>query len=159
MKQRNLSRWLKIIIIGLAVCGLVSDFVVIPALGQSAAGDDPALIRMYLPWLIFAWVFSIPCYAALVFSWRIAGNIGRDRSFSAENARFMKYISILAGGDTAFFFIVGTIYLFLGISHPGVFIFSLIVVMIGAALAVAAAALSHLIGKAAELQDQSDLTI
>ncbi|MBQ7500519.1 MAG: DUF2975 domain-containing protein [Clostridia bacterium] len=159
MKQKSLSKWLKLIIIGVGVCGLVSDFVIIPAFGQSAAGSDPALTRMYLPWLIFAWVFSAPCFAALVLSWLIARNIGLDRSFSEDNAKYMKYISVLAGADTAFFFVMNIVFLFLGMNHPGVLIFSLIVDMIGVAISVAAAALSHLIAKAAELQDQSDLTI
>ena len=159
MKQKSLSVWLKIIIIGVGICGLVCDLLVIPELGISAAGNDPALTRMYLPWLIFAWVCSLPCYAALVLSWLITRNIGRDRSFSLENARYMKYISVLAGGDTALFFIVDVIYFLLGMSHPGVLILSLLVVFIGVAVSVAAAVLSHLIAKAADLQDQSDLTI
>ena len=159
MKQKTLSEWLKVIIIGVGLGGLVSDLVIIPAFGKSAAGSDPALMRLYLPWLIFAWACSIPCYIALVLAWRIARNIGRNRSFTKENAMLMKYISILAGGDTAFFFIVGIIYYVLGMSHPGVFIFSMFVVMAGAAISVAAAILSHMIVKAADLQDQSDLTI
>ena len=44
-------------------------------------------------------------------------------------------------------------------SHPGVALFSLIVVFAGVAVAVAAAALSYLVKKAAVLQEQSDLTI
>ena len=44
-------------------------------------------------------------------------------------------------------------------SHPGVAIASLAVVFVGVAVAVGAAALSHLVGKAALLQEQSDLTI
>ena len=159
MKQKNLSLWLKIIIIGVGICGLITDVLIIPELGLSAAGDDPALMRLYLPWLIFVLVVSIPCYAALFFAWKIAVNIGRDRSFSTDNAKYMKFISVLAAADTALFFAVDIIYFLLGLSHPGVLIFSLLVVFVGVAAAVASAVLSHLIAKAAELQDQSDLTI
>ena len=159
MKQKSLSVWLKIIIIGVGICGLVCDILVIPELGHSMAGSDPALTRMYLPWLIYLWVCSLPCYAALVMSWIIARNIGRDRSFSVENARYMKYISVLAAADTALFFIVDIVYLFLNMNHPGVLILSLFVVFAGVAISIAAAVLSHLIAKAADLQDQSDLTI
>ena len=42
---------------------------------------------------------------------------------------------------------------------PGIILFSLLVVFIGIAIAVAAGALSHLVRKAALLQEQSDLTI
>jgi hypothetical protein len=44
-------------------------------------------------------------------------------------------------------------------SHPGVTLLSLLIVFAGIAIAVAAAALSHLVHKAAALQEQSDLTI
>ena len=44
-------------------------------------------------------------------------------------------------------------------SHPGVALASLLGVFAGVAVAIAAAALSHLVRKAAELQEQSDYTI
>ena len=44
-------------------------------------------------------------------------------------------------------------------NHPGILFISMVVVFAGIAIAVAAACLSHLIRKAAALQDQSDLTI
>lgn len=83
----------------------------------------------------------------------------KDRSFSNENAKYLKWISWLAAGDGIFFFIGNVVLLFINMSHPGVALFSLIVVFAGVAVAVAAAALSHLVKKAAALQEQSDLTI
>ena len=50
-------------------------------------------------------------------------------------------------------------YLFLNWSHPGVTLFSLLVVFLGVAVSVAAAAASHLVMKAVLLQEQEDLTI
>ena len=44
-------------------------------------------------------------------------------------------------------------------SHPGVVLASFVVVFVGVAVAVASAALSHLVKKAAALQEQSDWTI
>ena len=44
-------------------------------------------------------------------------------------------------------------------SHPGVLLLSLLIVFAGIAVTVASAALSHLVYKAASLQEQSDLTI
>lgn len=51
------------------------------------------------------------------------------------------------------------IFLFTNMSHPGVALFSLLVVFAGVAVAVASAVLSHLVQKAAVLQEQSDFTI
>ena len=51
------------------------------------------------------------------------------------------------------------VFLFLGMNHPGVVLLSLVAVFAGVAVAIAAAALSHLVAKAADLQAESDLTI
>ena len=51
------------------------------------------------------------------------------------------------------------ILLILNRNHPGVVLASFVVVFVGIAVAVASAALSHLVKKAAALQEQSDWTI
>ena len=160
MRQKTLSNWLKFIIVGVGLCGLVVYLLVVPMLGQTvAAAEDGLFDRLYWPWLVLIWVTALPIYAALAFGWIIAVNIGKDRSFSVENARLLKWISGLAAGDAAFFFIGNLLYLFLNWSHPGVTLLSLVVVFVGVAISVAAAALSHLVMKAALLQEQSELTI
>lgn len=160
MKQQSLSNWLKFIIVGVGICGLIVYALVIPSLGLSiASAEKGAYDHCYWPWLIFLWATGIPCYAALVLAWKIADNIGADRSFSLENARFLKWISLLAAGDAAFFFLGNIVFLLLNMNHPGIVLASMIVVFAGVAIAVASAALSHLVTKAEVLQDQSDWTI
>lgn len=118
MKQKSLSLWLKLIITGTGICGLFIYVFIIPMLGQAiAAAENGAFDYCYHPWLFFIWMTGIPCYAGLVFAWRIAGNIGT------------------------------------------IVLLSLVVVFAGIAASVASAALSHLVMKAADLQNQSDLTI
>jgi hypothetical protein len=159
MEQKTLSRWLKVILVGVGLCGLVVYGAVLPLDGQSLVGQNPDMANRYWPWLIFLWATGVPCYAALVIGWRIAVNIGKDRSFSEDNARHLKRIALLAAGDAVFFFIGNIVLLFANMSHPGVVLGSLLVVFAGVAVSVAAAALSHLVLKAALLQEQSDLTI
>ena len=159
MKQRNLAKWLKAVIIGTGLCGLAVYFLVVPSFGQSIVDSAPEFAGWYWPWLVFLWVSGIPCYAVLVCAWRIAANIQADRSFSEANAAYLKWISWLAAGDAAYFFIGNVALLLLSMSHPGVTLLSLIVVFIGIAVSVVAAELSHLVQKAAALQEQSDLTI
>lgn len=159
MEQKALTKWLKIILIGVGICGLIVYIVVFPSYGQSLAYEYPEFSNRYWPWLIFLWVSGIPCYTVLVFGWKIASNIGKDRSFSNENAGYLKWISWLAAGDGIFFFVGNVVLLFTNMSHPGIALFSLLVVFAGVAVAVASAALSHLVQKAAVLQQQSDLTI
>ena len=150
MRQKTLARWLKFVIVGVGVCGLVIYLLVVPMLGRTVAAAEEGLFEhLYWPWLVLIWVTGLPCYAALAFGWSIASNIGQDRSFSVENARLLKWISGLAAGDAAFFFLGNVIYLLLGWSHPGVTLLCLVVVFLGVAVSVTAAALSHLVMKTA----------
>lgn len=160
MKQTSLAKWLKFIIFGIGICGLIVYALVLPAFGQSFADSyHGEFDNCYWPWLIFLWATGIPCFIALIFAWKIAGNIGADKSFSSANAKLLKWISLLAAGDAAFFFMGNIVYLLLNMNHPGIVLFSLIIEFIGIAIAVASAALSHLVQKAAVLQEQSDWTI
>ena len=159
MDQKSLSNWIKVILIGVAIGGLIGLTLIIPSLGQDMVAENPEMKNRYIPWLCFAWAVGIPCFTALVFGWKIATNIGKDRSFSYDNARYLKLIAYLAAGDSAFFFLMNIVMIFAGMSHPGVLLASLIITFIGVAIAVAAAALSHLVRKAAALQEESDLTI
>ncbi len=160
MKQKTLSIWLKFIILGCAFCGLMVYAIGIPTLGQSiAALDNHAYTDYYLPWLIFIWLTAIPCYLVLLFAWNIARNIGKDRSFCMENAVALKRISTLAVIDSVFFFLGNIVMLLLNMNHPSIVLFSLLIVFVGIAIGVTATALSHLVEKATDLQEQSDWTI
>ena len=159
MKQESLSKWLKAILIGVGLCGLAVYFGFFPLLGEGIVGQNPEYAFCFWPWLIFLWATGVPCFAALVCAWKIAGNIGRDRSFSMENARLLRLISYLAAGDAALFFLGNAVFLLLNMSHPGVLLASFLVDFAGVAISVAAAVLSHLVRKAADLQEQSELTI
>ena len=82
-----------------------------------------------------------------------------DRSFCIENAKLFQWISVLAITDAAVFFAGNIVYLFLNLNHPSILLFSLLIVFVGVAVAIASAALSHLVLKASVLQEQSDWTI
>ena len=159
MKQKQLSNWLKLILIGIALCGLVVYALVVPIYGRILQTSYPELSNRFWPWLLFIWASGIPCYIVLYYAWRIATNIGNDQSFTKQNASLLKKISVLASLDAVFFLIGNVVLLFLNMSHPGVVIASFVIVFAGVAVAVISAALSHLVNKAALLQEQSDWTI
>jgi hypothetical protein len=158
MKQSSLARWLKFIILGVGLCGL-AVYAIVPIFGKSVAEYAGGVYLNYWPMVIFIWLTALPCYGALVLAWRIAGNIGADRSFSMENAGLLKWISVLAAGDAGFFFLGNIVLWLMNLNHPAVVLLSLLVVFAGAAVAVASAALSHLVEKAAVLQEESEGTI
>jgi len=159
MDQKKLSLWLKAVVIGIALSGLVVYLIAVPSAGASLRASYPEFAYCYWPWLIFLWLTAVPLYMGLLSGYRIAGNIGRDRSFCVDNALLFARVARLAAVDTAFFFVGNVVYLFLGLSHPGILLMSLMVCFFGVAITVAAACLSHLVRKAADLQEQSDLTI
>ncbi len=120
---------------------------------------EPTLAWLQWPGLICFWAVMVPVVLALWHSLKIFGEIGRDNSFCLENARRLKIISRLALGDTVVC-LAGLMFLLcLGAMPPGLFLLLLAVIGMGAAMAVAAAALSHLTRKAAAIQDENDLTI
>lgn len=95
----------------------------------------------------------------LYFGWKISTEIGRDNSFSMENAELLKKISILSAIDSLYFFVVNVVFMMIGINHPGVFLISMLAIFAGVVVTVAAAALSHLVRKAAEIQEENEFTI
>ena len=159
MSQKSLAAWLKFIIAGLAALLLFFVALVVPGLGKSTISYAPEFSGWFVPWLVYAWAAAIPCFIAAVFAWKIADNIGKDRSFSIANALLLKRIAILAAVDGAVIFTGDLILSLLGMSHPGFSLALLIVVFLAVAASVACAALSHLVRKAADLQQESDLTI
>lgn len=159
MEEKRLARRLKWILSGVGICGLLLYLFLVPILGMLFRTFYPARAACFFPWLIFIWVSGIPCFAVLYFTWKIAENIGADRSFTSQNADFLQSISNLAICDGGFFFVGNIILLLLNLSHPAVTIASLAIVFVGIAVAVVAAVLSSLVKKAALLQEQSDWTI
>jgi hypothetical protein len=160
MTQKNLSKWLKAVIIGTGIFGLIVFGWLIPAYGINLKTIYPEVSHYYWPWQIFLWLCSVPCFASLFFGWKIANNIGNDNSFSFDNAKQLKIISILAAGDSAFFFIGNWSLVLMDMSHPGVaIILAPLVIFVGIAISIVCAALSHLVYKSAVLKNENDLTI
>ena len=62
MRQKELEKWLKIVIIAVALCGLVVCAVAIPWIGHVLIASDPQLSDMYIPWLVLFIISAIPCY-------------------------------------------------------------------------------------------------
>ena len=73
MRQKELEKWLKIVIIAVALCGLVVCAVAIPWIGHVLIASDPQISDMYIPWLVLFIISAIPCYVILYLGWRVAG--------------------------------------------------------------------------------------
>ena len=160
MNQKNLSMWLKGIILGIAVCGTMLCGLLIPMFGKDMVERNPEFSHWFVPWLAVLWIAAVPCYLILYNGWKITVEIAKDHSFCMENAVYLKRISVLSLVDSGYFFLANLVLLFLlNMSHPGVLLGSFFVDFVGVAVAVVAAVLSHLVQKAAELQQEQELTI
>lgn len=157
MGQKKLAIWLKAIVVGCALCGLALFGFILPRYLAYVAEEVPDL--PHTAWQAFMCVLAVPCYAVLVCIWKMANEIGRDNSFSVENANLLKYIALLAGVDSALLLIGNLVFLVTKHSIPTLALVSAFVCFIGLAISVGAACLSHLVHKAAALQEDSDLTI
>jgi len=159
MKHSLFSKCMRVIIAGATLIGIICCIYVIPELAKTFKQYYPEMEHWVLPWMILIYVCAVPCFAAMVLSWKIAVNIGRDKSFTMENSRLFKIYSILALSDSILFFVGSIAYWIAGINHPGLLLADFLIVFAGMAIFVCTAALSYLVGKAANLQEDSDLTI
>lgn len=159
MEQHRLIKWLKFLVIFAAGCGMVMDLGVLPGVGSWMVDLAPEFGGYFWPWLIFLWILSVPCYMALWMAWKIFTDIEKDKAFTMENAKRMGNVSFLVAADAVLLVVGNVVYLILHMNHPGVLLASFFIALVGIAIAIAAAMLSHLIRKAARLQDESDWTI
>lgn len=159
MEQKALARYLKLVLVGVGILGLIACLCVIPMYGVSLKDRYPEFSYCFWPWLVFLWLSAVPCFISLAFLYRVARNIGKDRSFCAENAGYLRTVSRLFLFDAAFFFAGNVALIFLNMSHPSIALASLAVVFTAVGASVAAAVLSRLASKASALQEQSDLTV
>ena len=145
MKQKKLANWLKIMIIGVGICGLFVYAMVIPPLGR---------------WMLISVVLTlVPCYIALVHSWQVMSNIAKDESFTVENSKLLGRISSLARLDVVFLLVWSVLFFTMKLTNVQILVISLFFVFMGVVVSAIFAALAHLVMKAADLQDQYDLTI
>ena len=160
MTQKSFANLLRAAILLTFVCCAAVYGLYVPAIAEETRTYAESLSSLYLPCLIFVELTAVPILAALVFAWKIAGEIARDNSFCRENAKRMKIISFLALGDVAYFW-AGILFFWFGFgaaSGPAL-ILSILVGIAGIIVALCAGALSHLILKAAVLREENDLTV
>lgn len=159
MKPETFARLLKIVIVGTTLIGAACCIYVLPTIMDIIRNSYPEYEHWIMPWSILIYICAVPCFIAMFICWKIAVNIQADNSFSMDNAGLFKVFSYLALGDSVVF-LFGSILLFLfGMNHPGLLIIDILIVFAGFAIFVCTSALSYLVAKAANLQEDSNLTI
>ncbi|WP_442602330.1 DUF2975 domain-containing protein [Paenibacillus sp. KN14-4R] len=159
MKQKELSIWLKLIIVFCGLFGLLFCIYVGPETGREILLGSENFKTLYKPLITFIWVTGVPFFIALVLGWRICSDIGSDLAFTIKNADRLKMISILSMVE-GLLYIIALLYLFAdGSYHANVLIVLLLILFFSVVISVFTSMLSHLVRKASEIKQDNDLTI
>lgn len=159
MSSKTLGKLMRISVIAAAICGLFLCTYVIPSWGESIIRKYPECESWFWPWLIFAWMVALPCFAVLFYIWKVSGAVINETVFTYLTARWVKTGATLFFGDAALLFIGNFVLLLLKMSHPGIMLLSIMADIFVIALALLAATLSRYLTKAAVLQEESEGTI
>lgn len=157
--NKHPERGMKLAALVAAVLGLIAAIWLVPTLASSMLMEYPELRNWYWPGLIYAWLVLLPGYAGLWEFWSICEQIGRDNSFSMENARSLARICMLALTMAVLLVLGAAALCILRMGQPG-----LLILMLGfgaacALVALLANALSQLVRRAAAIKHENDLTI
>jgi len=159
MSSKTLGNLMKVSVLAAAACGLFLCLYVVPSWGYGVIESNQEFSGWFWPWLVFAWLFSLPCFAILGYVWKVAGAVIEDTVFTTKTAKWVKIGAILLLSDAAFLFVGNVILLLLNMNHPSVLLFSIIGSVFAIALALLAAVLSRYLTKAAVLQEECEGTL
>lgn len=159
MKQKELSVWLKLILV---ICGLfvlLFGFYIGPHTGREILLKSENLKELYIPFVTFVLITEVPFFIGLVLGWRICTDIALDQSFTARNADRLKIISILSMTEGVLY-VGALLYLFIvGNYHTNILIILLLILFFSVVISIFTSLLSHLVRKASEIKLDNDLTI
>lgn len=159
MSHKTLSRIL--LLAGVIACigGAAVFFLYAPAAAFECRDMYPELSYLCWPMLCYVWLIALMYIHAVIRYMRISLRLGKNRSFCTENAADLKGIAVLltiaAGLWFALIFLPGLA----GAPVGPAFLLFLLACMATLAVAMVAWVLSLLVRRAAELQDENDLTI
>ena len=126
-------------------------------IGMIAKNEEFALLKW--PGIIGMYIIAIVCFYAVYRFLSVIKNIEHNNSFCHDNVEHMKVIGHCAF-TVGILIILGDLFVFvLGLLHPGLLLFSLIIIFIAGAFCVVSYSLSSLIKQAVYIKEENDLTI
>ncbi|MBQ3584256.1 MAG: DUF2975 domain-containing protein [Lachnospiraceae bacterium] len=159
MNQKKMSILLKGIAIMVGIMGALFLIILMPMLAKDCKEIYKEFAYLYWPGICYGWLIGIICFGALYQFWKICNEIGKDNSFSMENIKSLNTISMLAFLVAAIWFagLVGLI--MIGSMSISFFLLMSLATLVSLAISIIAIVLSHLVRKAYELKQESELTI
>jgi hypothetical protein len=156
MRQKKISYWLKGMDVLLGVMGLIF-FGGLTFFALELKELDPE--SLFWTFIFSSWYTAVLCYGILIEFWKVCTQIGRDNSFSVENARSFHRMG-LCGALGIAGFVVRLVYLLAeeALTFP-VGVFTVAEILIALVFVVLCEALSRLVTNAYEMKQENDLTI
>ncbi|MBA4534532.1 DUF2975 domain-containing protein [Brevibacillus halotolerans] len=159
MRQKELSSWLKLIIMFCGISGVLLCIYIAPEIGKKVLLESKNLQDLYNPFIGFIWITGIPFFIALVLGWQICSDIAFDQAFTVKNADRLKRISVLSMIEGVLY-VLALFYLFVvGSYHTNILVFIVMFLFFSVVISVFTSMLSHLVRKASEIKQDNDLTI
>lgn len=138
------------LVLGIVLFGLAAPLIVLNLPESGLFAGNP------IPDLIYVEAVGILCFMSLWQAWKICGEIGRDNSFSRQNAAALKKIARYMAVACALM-AVGTVICLL--TWNRVLFLSALGTCIALIFSLFAQAMAQLIKAGAALKDENDLTI
>ncbi len=165
MKNQTASGLLLIILACIGVFGLAFFLWILPEALRMVLdmilydSYGTRYTAFYYAWMGFFWATAVPCYCALLFAVRVARRMGSGEAFSRATARDINRFALCALVDACFVLAVNVAFLFFDLSHPGVFLFFILVELFGAAVYILFRILAAYVLQAAVLREEQELTV
>lgn len=159
MKQKELAKWLKIIIVFCWLFGLMFCVYIGPETGKNILLDSDPLKELYKPLIAYIWITSIPYFFALCIGWSICSDINVGNDFTLKNANRLKRISVLAMIEGVLY-VIALLYVFIsGNYNTNLLMILLLILFFAVVISVFTSLLSYLMRKASGIKQDNELTI
>lgn len=156
MKQIKISYWLKGMTVVLGIMGLLA-FSGLTWYAFTLKKEMPESAQWQF--IFFTWYTAVLCYLILFQFWKVCTEIGKDNSFSMENARAFHIMGLCAiaeiTGEAGRIIWLGVT----GLAEPAKVLAVVVKMILAAMFLLLCEALSRLIQYAYDVKQENDLTI
>lgn len=159
MNQKKMALMLKGIATVVGIMGILFFGILMPIMANDCRISYTEVDYLYWPGMCFGWIIGILCYLALFMFWKICSEIGKDNSFSIENVKALKTIAILAAIAGFMWFAAMLGLICFKIMSIGFFVLMSMAILVSISVSIIAIVLAHLVYKAYELKQETELTI
>jgi hypothetical protein len=161
MKRKQGSTiFLKVVIFLIGITVLALCIFWLPGIASRDAEANPETAYLQYPFLVCAYVLSIPFFVALYQAFKLLTYIDRNKAFSELSVRALRYIKYCAI-TISILIVVGIIFVVLFIEGDvaGVIGLGIMCTFASSVIATFAAVLQKLLKEAIDIKSENDLTV